>query len=96
MKILILLILSFVLFASASSNLDEEWESFKRQYKKKYQARSTDEVVRKHIFAKNLVESEEHNQRFAAGKESYEKGINQFSDLTPEEFAEQYLLKTNQ
>lgn len=74
----------------ASLNLDEEWENFKRQFKKKYQARSKEEITRKNIFAKNLAEIEEHNKRYAAGEETYEQGINQFSDLTSDELEKHF------
>lgn len=33
----------------------------------------------------------EHNERYDKGQESYTMGINQFTDLTPEEFSESFL-----
>lgn len=91
MKLQILLIASAIALTTASiKDLDEKWEEFKVNFNKVYRL-SNEEQVRKEIFSKNLMEIEEHNERYAAGKESYEKGINQFSDLTYEEFARVYL-----
>lgn len=91
MKLQILLIASAIALATASiKDLDEKWEEFKVNFNKVYRL-SNEEQVRKEIFSKNLMEIEEHNERYATGKESYEKGINQFSDLTYEEFARVYL-----
>lgn len=44
--------------------------------------------ARKEIFMKNLMEIREHNQRFLEGKEHFEMGLNQFTHLTIDEFAE--------
>jgi hypothetical protein len=37
-------------------------------------------------FLRNKAQVEAHNERFALGKETYEKGINQFSDIEHDEF----------
>lgn len=92
MKLLLILCLIALTTASIKdySALDEKWEEFKLEYNKVYTL-SKEEILRKRIFAKNLADIEEHNERFAAGQETYEKGITQFSDLTYEEFAKVYL-----
>ena len=45
---------------------------------------------RKSVFADNLARIESHNAEHAAGKKSFWLGVNQFADLTNEEFVEQY------
>jgi hypothetical protein len=44
-----------------------------------------EEVFRKRIFQKKLQEVENHNERYRQGLETYELGVNQFSDYTEEE-----------
>ncbi|KAL1505320.1 hypothetical protein ABEB36_004912 [Hypothenemus hampei] len=61
------------------------FNNFKVQYRKTYVSNS-DLLLRKQIFAKNLEKIEEHNARFRQGLVTYEMGVNQFSDLTSEEF----------
>lgn len=85
-----ILFLAVTVSIEAHSDLDDKWEAFKVEFSKVYRL-SNEEVVRKEIFAKHLIEIDEHNQRYATGLETYKKGINQFSDLTYEEFAKIYL-----
>lgn len=40
-----------------------------------------------------MEQVEKHNARYREGKETYFKGLNQFSDLTQKEFTEAYLMK---
>lgn len=100
MKLFILFISCAIALTTASirdhSNvdLDKKWEEFKLEYNKVYTL-SREETLRKQIFTKNVLDIEEHNQRHDSGLETYEKGINQFSDLTYEEFAKQYLGENN-
>lgn len=92
MKLIILSCAIALISASSinlNSNLNEKWEEFKLEYNKVYQF--SEEAMRKEIFAKNLEDVDSHNKRFLAGEETYEKGINQFSDMTYEEFAKEYL-----
>lgn len=50
-----------------------------------------EEKLRYQIFKDNLAVIEEHNARYDNGEESYDMGVNQFTDLTDEEFKETYL-----
>ena len=43
---------------------------------------------RKAVFAKNLALIEKHNAEHKAGKHSYWLGVNQFADLTNDEFVD--------
>jgi len=43
-------------------------------------------TLRAQIYDKAVVQMTNHNLRFAAGEETYKQGVNQFSDLTLEEF----------
>jgi cathepsin L len=78
-------VLALVVISLADKN-DKAWEDFKVQNKKSFSVK-TQENTRKQIFIANLNDIEKHNARHAKGEESYEKGINQFSDLTYEEFS---------
>ncbi|MBN3303038.1 CATL1 protein, partial [Amia calva] len=44
------------------------------------------DVQRREIWEANYRAIEEHNQRFQEGNATYKMGMNQFGDLTPEEF----------
>ncbi|RZC32524.1 cathepsin L1, partial [Asbolus verrucosus] len=54
-------------------------------HKKQY-ATPAEEAQRLKIFQDNLVEIEAHNEKYAKGEVTYKKDINQFGDLTKEEF----------
>merc|ERR1719150_142326 len=92
MKVLLVISITLALTALAQGgqNIRQKFRDFKLKYEKTY--RSLDEELeRMNIFEANLAEIEAHNN----GKSSYKKGINQFTDLTKEEFKETYLgLKT--
>jgi len=64
---------------------DEAWGLWKLRQKKQYRS-DAEENYRRDIFARNKKAIIGHNKLFAEGKESYSKGLNQFSDWTQEEF----------
>lgn len=66
-----------------------EWESFKTKFNRKYK-NPTEEAFRKKIFLNNKFEIDRHNQRHAEGKSTFTMAINQFADLTTQEFSERY------
>merc|ERR1712002_464057 len=75
------------LAALASANYSElQFAQFKEKFGKTYLTRS-EHQLRFDIFKTNLKKIEEHNKSGA----SWTMGINQFSDLTPEEFESLYL-----
>lgn len=61
------------------------WENFKQKYGKSY-GNAVDEWKHMKTFLENMRNNAKHNELFEAGKSTYEKGMNEFSDLTEEEF----------
>ncbi|XP_052808978.1 procathepsin L-like isoform X1 [Mya arenaria] len=70
-------------------NLGAIFEEFKQDYGKQY-ANASEEARRRAIFADNVEYVNAHNFQFALGKMSYYMGVNQFSDMTFEEWASLY------
>lgn len=56
---------------------------------KRYQT-AEEEIRRKSIFFETLLEIESHNERYFQGLETFQMGVNQFSDMTDEEFEQIY------
>merc|ERR1712004_26546 len=83
-------VLAFVAIAQCSP--EQEWESFKIKYGKGFKS-LVEETTRKAIFMENLNKVETHNAKFEAGLTTYKQGINQYSDMTWEEFKEVVLMK---
>ena len=69
-------------FASPILNLEPAPQEFKVKFNRAY-ANSTEETYRARVFAETAAEVEAHNSK---GTETYRLGINQFSDMTHEEF----------
>jgi len=79
---------SFILAAGLSAvaaDIDEAWEAFKVQFPKAYNSPS-EESQRKEIFASNFEYIIAHNQ----GDSKFQLGVNQFADLTEEEWKATY------
>lgn len=66
---------------------DAEWQSWKETHNKVY-ATEDEEALRYANFKNTQQENEIHN---AKNDETYERGLNQFSDMTDDEFKAQYL-----
>lgn len=47
--------------------------------------------MRKEIFRANVQKIKQHNERYNQGIETFYMGINQFTDLTSQEFKDTYL-----
>ncbi|XP_030371985.1 cathepsin L-like [Scaptodrosophila lebanonensis] len=75
---------------SEESLLQGEWKEFKLDHGKTYSTEAEEEF-RLEVFKNNKRIIDDHNKRWAAGEESYEMGLNEFSDLLPEEF-KRYML----
>uniref|UniRef100_A0A6P7HDB2 Cathepsin L1-like n=1 Tax=Diabrotica virgifera virgifera TaxID=50390 RepID=A0A6P7HDB2_DIAVI len=63
------------------------WNNFKETYEKSY-SNKNEEVDRFKIFQDNLRKIKEHNARYKKGQETYKMGLNQFADLTRDEFVQ--------
>jgi len=86
------LLISFAILVLAAAKPDTNypsWSQWKSKFAKIYS--SQEELTRKSIFNENAKFVKEHNQKYLNGESSYWVGFNQFSDLSDEEFAEQFL-----
>ncbi|XP_062134745.1 cathepsin L-like [Drosophila sulfurigaster albostrigata] len=93
----IILFVALVGYAQAlsySDVLEEEWNRFQLDYTKFYQTED-EALLRRLIFEDNKRMIDNHNRRFMAGLESYEMGVNQFTDLLPKEFQSLMLSSLN-
>jgi len=82
----ILAVLVYSTFALDNSQVASKFQEFKVKFNKVYSSRN-EEQKRLMIFTENFLKAEEHNQ----GNSLYTRGINQFSDLTQEEFEDIHL-----
>ncbi|XP_072924895.1 cathepsin L2-like isoform X3 [Hemitrygon akajei] len=64
--------------------LDEAWTSWKSFHRKQYQEENIN--YRRMVWEKNMRYIEQHNLEHSMGKHSFTVGMNQFGDLTLEEF----------
>nr|ABW24657.1 cathepsin L [Fasciola hepatica] len=80
-----------VLFAGAFASNDVSWHEWKRMYNKEYNG--ADDEHRLNIWEQNVKHIEEHNLRHDRGLVTYKLGLNQFTDLTFEEFKAKYLME---
>jgi len=67
------------------SDLDSEWQAYKSYHTKKYS--SSEENLRRLIWEENLKRVALHNLEAAMGKHTYTLAMNEFADLSGEEFA---------
>ncbi|CAG9768819.1 unnamed protein product [Ceutorhynchus assimilis] len=70
------------------SQAEVTFRSFQVQHKKKYSALEL--TRREQIFNQNLIKIQKNNEKYRKGLVSYQMGINQFSDLTEEEFSSRF------
>jgi cathepsin L len=85
--ILLAAVAAILLLHQKPSHSHDNFEQWKVEHGKTYPSQF-EEAYRKAIFLKNAADVHAHN---ADSSNTYEKGINQFSDLTQEEFAATYL-----
>jgi cathepsin L len=71
---------------------DNQWVAYKTRFNKQY-TNAVEEVTRRAIFAKALTDIQEHNLLADLGLKSYRRGINNFTDLTSNEFRQRNGLK---
>ncbi|XP_059494450.1 procathepsin L-like [Stegostoma tigrinum] len=69
-----------------NSTLDEDWRNWKLEYEKQYT--EDEETYRRMVWEDNMRYIEQHNLEHSMGKHTFTVGMNQFGDLTNEEFNE--------
>ncbi|KAL1494750.1 hypothetical protein ABEB36_010298 [Hypothenemus hampei] len=89
MKHICIILVLVITLGEAILSTEEEWQQFKSLHNKLYQS-SEEEAYRFGIFKNNLEKIREHNEKYERGETTYKMGINQFSDLTFEEFERIY------
>ncbi|KAL3860978.1 hypothetical protein ACJMK2_007071 [Sinanodonta woodiana] len=65
-------------------DLDDEWEQFKVTYRRQY--KEDEELVRRGIWERAVKIIEAHNLEADKGKHTYWMGVNEYADLTAEEW----------
>ncbi|XP_022306662.2 procathepsin L-like isoform X1 [Crassostrea virginica] len=70
--------------------LDVEWALYKQEYRKQYST-ATEETERREVWEANLDYINQHNEEFSRGEHSYDLGLNEFADLSHEEFLKLYV-----
>ncbi|XP_062715733.1 procathepsin L-like [Aedes albopictus] len=83
---LILLAIAVAVFAAPNEGDKDEWTSFKGRHRKRYNG--TEEHRRRGNFNSNKARIDSHNKRHDHGGASFRLGVNEFSDMSPEEFAQ--------
>ena len=88
MRVILTLFFGFLVGSFHCASLEDrrQFSEFKAKFNKVYKDHN-EERYRLEVFSQNLREVTEHNR----GQGSWTKGINQFSDLTQEEWQEIYL-----
>jgi len=77
---------------AGSLSLNSQFAAFKHTHSKRY-SDAFEEAYRKGIFAANLAKISQHNEEYAVGEHSWKMGVNQFADLTHDEFMAMQTLK---
>ncbi|KAG1702413.1 Cathepsin L [Nymphon striatum] len=83
------IVAAFVALAYANVPIDrtelESWHNFKAKFGKSHGS-FREEMKRMDVFVSNLRFVKEHQAKFAAGKVSYNVAINEYADMTTQEF----------
>ncbi|XP_037917428.1 crustapain-like [Hermetia illucens] len=69
---------------------DLEWEAFKAKFNKFYPSLD-EEIFRKAVFKDNLNFINYHNQMYDEGEVPFALGVNQYTDLTKDEYIQNVL-----
>ncbi|CAF1297507.1 unnamed protein product [Adineta steineri] len=86
--ILCVLFLNGHCFPTFNNQLDDSWSLFKRVFEKEYSS-NEEEINRRHIWEENLAMIQKHNLESDIGMHKYTLEMNQFGDMTNEEFRKQ-------
>ncbi|KAJ0066477.1 hypothetical protein NL108_013649 [Boleophthalmus pectinirostris] len=85
----LLALYSTVALAQLDSSLDSHWEMWKMKHQKNYQNK-VEEVHRRTVWEKNLMQINIHNLEESMGLHTYTMEMNHMSDLTKEEAKQMY------
>ena len=92
MKFVLLVLASVIAYSSAAAifdaTLDNSWMEFQKVYNKQY-ASSDEATQRRLTWEANLKFINQHNLEHSLGQHTFSVAMNQFGDMTKEEFAEQ-------
>ncbi|CAH1112854.1 unnamed protein product [Psylliodes chrysocephalus] len=88
----VLTVFATALLAVSALPAQEEWTLFKATHGKSYE-NFDEEKVRFQIFQDNVQEIKAHNALYEAGLKTYTMAVNQFADLTAQEFVTMLRLK---
>ncbi|XP_041371816.1 procathepsin L-like [Gigantopelta aegis] len=83
LRLVILGLLASVAF-SFRTELDGEWEIFKKTYSKHYD--TTSEFIRRFVWESNVAYIQQHNLEADRNLHTYRLGVNEYTDLTNAEF----------
>nr|AJF94912.1 cathepsin L3 [Nephilengys cruentata] len=88
MKAIALICCLFVVIAARklpfNPDYDQHWEVFKTKFNKNYE--KNEEFARRLVWEVNLEAVIKHNIEYELGMQRYRKGINEYSDMTHQEF----------
>merc|ERR1712168_40302 len=83
------LCVALTLTVSQAFVLESEWATFKGKHQKNYVSQQ-EHNYRKAVFADNLKKIQKHNAEEALGLHTFTLGVNEFADMTSEEFVAYY------
>merc|ERR1711894_723336 len=83
-KLLVVAVLAVAVSALTKQELDTEWDIYKTQHNKKY-ARG-EEVIRRGIWEYHLGYIQKHNLEADRGVHTFWLGMNEYGDMSNEEF----------
>ncbi|KAG5895259.1 hypothetical protein JTB14_036414 [Gonioctena quinquepunctata] len=87
--VLLSVLVSIVVLNEIHCTLKGDWNKFKADYNKSY-GNKKEERLRFRNFKTNIKDIRKHNRSFKRNLETFEKGINEFTDLTAHEFKLRY------
>lgn len=67
----------------SNKDLDTQWEEYKKEFNKQYGPE--EDAMRRALWEKTRQKIEKHNKEADEGKHTWWMGINQFTDMRPEE-----------
>uniref|UniRef100_A0A034WKX1 Protein CTLA-2-alpha n=1 Tax=Bactrocera dorsalis TaxID=27457 RepID=A0A034WKX1_BACDO len=83
--LLLMIVAAYSKFCVEDDCSAQRWQLYKIEYKKQYNS-NLEDAHRRIIFCKNLRMIDAHNERYKRGEVTFEMGVNQFADMSHEEF----------